>query len=137
MRTFPFVLLAVLAIGCGKDPSGPVPIARYDLVRVNGLPLPYVRLQTGTVKEEVLGGRIDLFATNTYVDIATFRTAEGNLVQKFDVTLQGPYTMEGTTLTFTVISEEDQTGDDKYTGTIVGDTLVVQVGNTVWKYAER
>ena len=38
---------------------------------------------------------------------------------------------------FTVISEEDPSGDDKYFGTLANDTLTVQVGTTVWKYVER
>ena len=132
-----FVALLALTLGCHKDAAGPTVSERFTLVRLNGLPLPYVRLHTGTMKEEVLGGRITLYANGTYADLTTFRTTQGTVVSVYDNTLEGPYTLDGSTYTFTVISEDDPSGDDRYSGVMVGDTLVVQVGTTVWKYVER
>ena len=138
MRKFLFVAVAGLALACGDDgPTGPAVTARYDLVRLNGFPLPYIRLQTSTQKEEVLSGQILLKEDGSYSDKTTFRSTQGNVSSKFDTVLQGPFVWQGSTITFTVLSEEDPSGDDTYSGTLASDTLTIQAGTTVWKYVER
>ncbi len=137
MRKTLFVAVAVLALACSKETTGPEIASRLELVRLNGLPLPYVRLQTGTVKEEVLSGEILLRVDGSYRDRTIFRSTQGTVSSTFNTTLQGPYEQIGNTITFTVISDEDPSGDDRYTGTFVSDTLVIQGGSTTWKYVER
>src|SRR5688500_1977271 len=131
MRKALFAMLALLSLAaCDKASTGPEIASRLVLVRLNGLPLPYVRLQTGTVKEEVLAGEILLRADGSYRDRTTFRSTQGSVSSTFNTTLQGPYEQAGSTITFTVISDEDPSGDDQYTGTFVSDTLVIQAGAT-------
>jgi hypothetical protein len=137
MRRALFAAVAVLTLACDKTTTGPEIASRLVLVRLNGLPLPFVRLQTGTAKEEVLSGEILLRVDGSYRDRTVFRSTQGSVSSTFNTTLQGPYQQEGSTITFTVISDEDPTGDDKYTGTFVSDTLVIQAGTTTWKYVER
>ncbi len=137
MRYILFVAVTLLSLGCQKDPAGPAVFERWVLVRLNGLELPYVLLDAGPTKEEVLSGEIVLRQDGVFSDRTVFRTTQGTLKSTYSATLQGPYEITGTNYKFTVISEDDQTGTDIYNGTLVMDTLVVQVGTTNWKYVER
>lgn len=137
MRLILFAAVALLSLGCKSDPVGPPILERWVLVRLNNLPLPYVRLQTGTSKEEVLSGEIVLRQDGVFTDRTVFRTTQGTVKSTYDAVLQGPYEISGADYEFTVISEDDQTGTDIYTGTVVSDTLVIQAGTSSWKYVQR
>jgi len=138
MRKALFAAVAVLALGCGDDPTGPAVSNRFDPGRLNGLPLPYTREENATGREEVLSGVILLKVDGSYKDETRFRSIQGSVSSTFSTILEGPFHREGSTITFTVISEEDPSGDDQYSGTfIAGDTLMIQAGTTVWKYVER
>ena len=137
MRRILFAAVALFTLGCGEDPTGPAVVERYVLVRLNNLPLPWVRVETSTTKEEILSGEIVLRENGVYTDRTVVRTRQGSINSTYDIVLQGPYEITGPSYKFTVISEEDQSGNDFYTGTLALDTLTVQAGATTWKYARR
>jgi hypothetical protein len=139
MRKALFVAVAAVALACGEDgPTGPAVANRFELVRLNGFPLPYVREETPTGREEVTSGEILLKVDGSFTDKTRFRSIQGNVSSTFSTILEGPFVREGSTITFTVLSEDDPSGDDQYSGTfIAGDTLMIQAGATVWKYVER
>jgi hypothetical protein len=138
MKRILFAIIVAAGLGCENSaPTGPAVVTRYELVRLNGLPLPYLQSESGSSKQEVLNGEIRLFADGSYNDRMRFRSTQGSFSSTFDVILRGPFVREGSTITFTVISEEDPSGNDKYSGTFNQDTLTIQAASAVWKYVER
>jgi len=50
---------------------------RYELVSVNGAPLPFITSGSGTTRTEIVDGVVDLFPSGTYAMVSHTRTVSG------------------------------------------------------------
>ena len=122
-----FLLLPILAYGVQASAqdktANPVPdaVGEYTLTRANSQPLPAVVSESGAGRQEVIGGSVQLQADGTYVWSTRYRFAEGGRVRDSESSGRGRYSQQGTNIIFSV-----EVGDDRFEGTLEGDTLTIQ-----------
>ncbi len=116
----------LVAASCGGgDSTAPGTasiVGSYALQTVNGASLPFVVLQIGGDKIEVIDETVTLSAGDAFTQQGSLRITQGGLVSIDNYAEAGVYARDGTALNF-VFSSDGTTG----TGTISGNTLIVAV----------
>jgi len=88
------------AVACGDSSTGLVNVeGTYTLRSINGVTLPYVVLQTGTDKVEVVDDVISLATNGTYTEVGHTRSTSNGQVSTDTGTDNGTYTTTGTSIT--------------------------------------
>jgi hypothetical protein len=129
---FALAALSLLA-GCGGD-SSTNPTAgiagSYSLISVDGTPLPFLIVDQGTFRVEILDEKLVVTSDAKYATLAHLRITENG--QETTITEQdaGTYTVSGSTVTF--VSADPQIGTN--VATIDGGTLTVKGGMFVLVY---
>jgi hypothetical protein len=130
------VAMVVLALGCGGDsttePTTASVAGTWELSTVNGAPLPFIVIQSGTSKLEWTADVITATSTGSFTQISTFRTTDNGQVTTNTVPDAGSYTLNGTAVTFT-FNSDGSTG----TGSINGNTLTVTQPGTALVYIKQ
>lgn len=115
--------LAVTACGGDATSPGSASVAgSYALQTVNGDPLPYIVLQIGADKIEVLNETVTLLDGGTFTQQGSLRVTESGVVSVQSYVDAGSYVRTGTALAFE-FNSDGSTG----TGTISGNTITVGV----------
>lgn len=113
-----------VAASCGGDSTAPgtANIAgSYALQTVNGAPLPFVVLQIGADKIEVLNETVTLAAGDTFTQQGSLRITQNGVVAIDSYAEVGEYTRNGTALN--LVFSDGTSG----TGTISENTITVGV----------
>ncbi|HJQ09597.1 MAG TPA: lipocalin family protein [Gemmatimonadaceae bacterium] len=136
MRKLLLACAAVALLGCGgSDSSGPAPSAEgtWNLLTVNGSPLPVTVQQTSTTKIEVTADQYILASDNTYTETFSTRTTQGTTVTTSDDPFDGTWSQGGNQVHIT-----DSDGAT-LTGTIngSGDQITISVGQFLLVYAKE
>jgi hypothetical protein len=123
--------LALLAVACASDATGPDPrsaIGSYHLKSVNGATLPFVSVQSGTVKTEITSEVITLNGDGTFSDVETVRTTNGSAVATTQFGSVGAYQSPDAPTEFT----ETSPNTFVFVGSVSKNTLtlVYPSGNT-------
>ncbi|MEO7458007.1 MAG: hypothetical protein ABIY52_17250 [Gemmatimonadaceae bacterium] len=120
MRKILMVLALAGFAACGDSGTGLVSVeGTYTLRSINGTNLPYIVLQSGTQKIEVVDDVISLATNGTYTEVGHTRTTLNGQVTTDTGTDNGSYTTAGTSITL-------RSSDGSSTiGTINGGTLTV------------
>ena len=113
------------AVSCGGDSTAPGTAnitGSYGLQTVNGTPLPFVVLQIGSDKIEVLNETVTLSEGDAFTQQGSLRITQSGVVSIDSYAEAGVYTRNVTALNF-VFSADGTTG----TGTLSGNTLTVGI----------
>ena len=137
-RSSSIVLVAAAALsfaiaGCGGDATGPDtnPVGLYDMVSVDGDPLPVTLIDTPGYTLQVTQGSLDLMANYRFVEsITTAETVDGVLGPIESTSCLGSYSRSGSTITLTT-PETDVCAGQRVTGTLSGTSLTVDYDGTV------
>jgi hypothetical protein len=130
MRSYLYLLMAVMALGC-SDSTAPDPAAgTYTLLSLDGETLPFdSAFDEDTVTTEA--GDMELTGDRHFAIRLFTRWRLGNGETEVDtIRYEGRYTHDGTSMTFT------QTDADPYPATIVGDILTINAGE-VWVFEKE
>jgi hypothetical protein len=96
------LLLSILLVGACSDSSGPGGessiTGTYILKTVNGSPLPFVLIQVGSDKLEIVSARLTLNSDMTFGDRSTIRLTEAGQVTTEEDMSVGTYTRTGNTV---------------------------------------
>ena len=122
-----FAALVTLA-ACGGDAStntGPASVAgTYTLRTVNGAPLPFTLAQLGDDKYEVTADAITLKDGGIWTGAGTTRATESGRVSTTTVTSTGTYSLTGTAITITGVTESSSGTVERGTLTVTQDGLL-------------
>jgi hypothetical protein len=122
-----------VAASCGGGDSTSPGTARiagsYALQTVTGGPVPFVVLQIGSDKIEVLSETVNLSDGGTFTQQGSLRITENGVVSMESFAEAGVYTRNDTALNL-VFSSDGSTG----TGTISGNTITVGIGGVSLVY---
>jgi hypothetical protein len=136
MRIVPVVaLLAVLA--CGSDgPSEPTnanTAGTWALQTVNGIPLPYLYVQNGPDKGEVLSDLLILTSAGNFTEKTTIRRTVNGQVTTEPQADVGTYVITGNTVTFFFTI-----GGGSGVATLNGDSMTIPGdGGIVTRYTRQ
>jgi hypothetical protein len=111
-------------VACGSDVSEPEQgsaIGSYHLKSVNGTTLPFLSVQSGTVKTEITGEVITLNGDGTFSDVETVRTSNGSAIATTQFGSVGAYRSPDAPSEFTETSPNTFT----FTGSVSQKTLTV------------
>lgn len=115
--------LAIAACGGDATSPGSVSVAgSYALQTVNGSPLPFIVLQIGADKVELLNETVTLSEGGTFTQQGALRVTESGFVSTESYADAGTYVRNGTAVAFE-FNSDGSTG----TGTISGNTITVAV----------
>ena len=136
MRRSPALVAAVTALsfaiaGCG-DGNGPDTshVGVYDMVSVDGDPLPVTVVDEPGYTLEVHDGSMTLNANNSFVESLTLvETNDGVAAPGETIACTGRYTRRGNTITLTT-PESDSCSGETAIGTLSGNTLTVDYSGT-------
>jgi hypothetical protein len=122
MRLMTRLVMAALVLGTGACDSATDPedaiVGTYTLATVNGGSLPATVFQAPDYRLEIVSGTLIVRDNNTWTETATIRETDGTTITTETSTVNGTYTLNGSTATFT-----DSEGDT-LTSTFSGsDTL--------------
>lgn len=119
MRRLLLAIGAVSVIACG-DSTGPGgdPVGSWELETINDEQLPYTFFQFGTIRSEILSGRLIVRSDGTYENTSTTRDTDGSTVTTTTETFTGTWTASGGSLTLT----DDEDGS-QINGSVSGNTL--------------
>lgn len=99
----------------------PEAVGQYVLSRANSQALPAVVSEKGAGRQEVIGGSVLLEGDGTYTWSTRYRYVEGGRVRDSESSGRGSYSQQGTSIIFLV-----EVGDDRFEGTLEGNTLTIQ-----------
>lgn len=122
----------VTAAGCGSDANAPDTshVGRYDMVSIDGDPLPITIFDMPGYMLELTDGSLTLNANNSFVEsITTVETVDGTMGSPESVSCPGTYTRSGNTVTLTT-PETVACAGQRVTGTLSGRTLAVDYDGT-------
>lgn len=120
-----------VAASCGGDSTAPGTASvagSYALQTVNGAPLPFVVLQIGSDKIEVLNETVVLSEGDAFTQQGSLRITQNGVVSIDSYAEAGDYTRNGTALT--LIFSDGTTG----TATISGNSLIVGISGLSLMY---
>ena len=121
-------LLGVLMLAGCRDGTAPVSmVGTWNLVTVNGAPLPFV-LQPADPKIEVTSDRFIFVSAGTFTEDYTFRITNGTTVTSQSTTIGGTYTVSGATVHL-VFSD-----GDVFDTTVSGGTMTLTGNGVVLLY---
>ena len=109
------------ALGChdrGTDPNARVG-GSYSLRTLNGSPLPYIVLQSGTYKYEIIDDTIVLSDAGTWTEAGHDRTTSNGQVSMDVVSDGGTFTRTGTAITL------DSPATGSISGSVSNGTLTL------------
>jgi hypothetical protein len=135
MRAFTTLFLALLAVGCGGDATGPTTASvagTWSLQSINGIALPYVVAQTGGDKVEITGDVFTAVATGSFTQLTTVRTTLSGQVTTQSVADAGSWSMSGTAVTF-----QFNSNGSVGTGSLSGNTLTVTDAGYAYIYRKQ
>jgi hypothetical protein len=121
-------LVVALSVGClGDGMTGSSTVTgAYTLRTVNGAPLPYTIVGSGTAKTEIIDDVITLYEGGTYAESGHSRTTVSGQVANESNTEAGSYSLFGTSVTL-----RSSDGGRTRMPTIDGNTMtVVESGMT-------
>jgi hypothetical protein len=98
---------------------------------VNGAALPYVIVQVGTNKTELVSDVVTATSTGSYTQVTTIRTTFNGQTTTSSPSNAGTYTMNGTAVVFH--SNDGSTG----TGSISGTTFTLALNGFAYIYKKR
>ena len=122
----------LVAAGCGSDSNAPdmSHVGVYDMVSIEGDPLPAAVIEMPGYKLVVTEGNLALTANNTFIEsISSIETVDGTEGPLEAVSCAGRYTRKGNTVTLTT-PETDICIGQTVTGTLSGSTLTVDYEGT-------
>ena len=125
-----------LIAGCG-DSNAPDTshVGRYELVSIDGDPVPVAVVDVPGYTLEVTGGSLTLNANNSFVESVTaIETTDGVPSPLDAIACTGHYTRHGSTLSMTT-PETDSCAAQTVTGTLSGSTLTVDYDGTTVVYS--
>ncbi len=99
----------------------PEAVGAYFLTRANSRELPAVVSESGAGRQEVIGGAVRLEADGSYIWSTRYRDTVGGRVRESESSGRGTYSQRGTSIIFLV-----EVGDDRFEGTLEGNTLTIQ-----------
>ena len=100
----------------------PEAVGEYFLASANGQELPAVVSESGSRRQEVIGGSVLLEADGTCIWRTLYRFTERGRVSVSESSGRGSYSQRGTSIIF--LFERDAS---RLAGTLDGDTLTIQV----------
>ena len=122
----------IAATGCGSDSNAPdrSHVGLYDMVSIDGDPLPATIFDTPGYTIQVTQGSLALNANNSFVESMTIiETVDGTQGPFESVSCLGSYTRSGSTITLTT-PETDSCIGQRVTGTLSGRTVTVDYDGT-------
>ena len=136
MRIVPAVAL-LAALACGSDaPSGPTnanAAGTWALQTVNGIPLPYLYVQNGPDKGEVMADLLILTSAGTFTEKTTLRRTVNGQVTTEPQSDVGTFVISGNTVTFFFTI-----GGGSGVATLSGDSMTIPGdGGIVTRYAKQ
>jgi hypothetical protein len=114
--------LTLVAVACSGDSTSPAAnsiAGGYVLQSVNGDPLPFIVVQIGADKIEVLNETVTLSDGGTFTQQGSIRVTESGTVETDTYAEAGTYTRSGTALNL-VFSDGSAA-----TGTVSSDNIIV------------
>ncbi|HWE43779.1 MAG TPA: hypothetical protein VG432_14835 [Gemmatimonadaceae bacterium] len=123
-------LLAVA--GCGGDSNAPDTshVGLYDMVSIDGDPLPATVIDMPGYNLQVTQGSLSLNANNTFVEsLTSVETIDGTQGPVEAISCPGSYARSGNTITLTT-PETDICASQRVIGTLSGSTLTVDYEGT-------
>jgi len=137
MRRLVAALLVSAALACGGDDSITVPTnasvaGTWTLQSVNGSPLPFVIVQSGSNKSELTADVLTVGSSGNFTQLTTIRNTLNGQVTTQSTPDAGTYTLNGTAATFR-FNSDGSTG----TGAINGNTLTVADVGLVMVYQRQ
>ena len=123
--------VALLLAACGDDPTAPSPTparvaGTYSLAKVDGQLLPFLALDLGAYRVNVVSGTLLLRADGTYAHDVSHRTEDSGNIRTGTDTDVGTWNLHGDTITLAstkaVFSQ---------TGVISGDAITLQSSSRV------
>lgn len=122
MRRLAALLVLATVLGCGGDsstsPKDTAVTGTYNLKTVNRIPLPFIVLQSDSVKFEILNDAFTLKEDKTWSESGLTRTTYAGEVTTDPITDSGTYVLSGTNIT--LISTNGSVD-----GTVGGGTLTL------------
>jgi hypothetical protein len=132
MRRLLLAIGAVSLFACG-DSSGPGNASAegtWDLIRINGSPLPFTVIEiAGSYRYEVISDRFVVHSNGTWNETFTYRETENGTVSTTTESDAGTWAQSGSTVSVTY-SDGTVT-----TGTISGDRITISAEGFVFIYA--
>ena len=123
MRKLLLSLVLATAVACGGDSTSPVTASiagTYKLQTINGSPLPYIIVQSGTDKVEFLDDQVVINDGGTYTESGHVRTTTNGVATTESIVDAGTYVRTGTAITFHSTSDNTDTP-----GSINGNSITV------------
>lgn len=130
------VALCATLVSCGGDgatgtDTGTSFVGTYQLRSINGSPLPYVNFDQGGSKDEIVSETFTLGASGSWSHSYSERiTTNGQVILQNGQTA-GTFTSSGATLSF------KSTANEIFTGTVSGNTLVLQRQSLTLSYTKQ
>lgn len=136
--------VALTAIGlavaaCGNDSNAPDTshVGAYEMVSVDGKPLPVTVIDEPGYMLQVTQGSLTLNPGTTFVEeLTSIETIDGTMGPLESVVCLGSYTRKGSTITLTT-PETDICFGQRVTGALSGTTITVDYGGTTIVYRRR
>lgn len=130
MRKLVLAIAAVSLLGCGGDSSGPgaSAVGTWNLVTINGSPLPATIIQAPTYRLEILSDRFVLSSNGTMSDTFTYRETENGTATTTTETDNGTWSQNNTALTITYSDGTSQTA------AVSNDTFTISEQGFVFLY---
>lgn len=120
------------AVGCGSDSNAPDTshLGHYDMVSIDGDPLPATVIDLPGYTLQVTAGGLSLNPNNTFVEgITSMETIDGTQGPLEAVACAGSYTRRGSVITMTTPETAICIGQ-RVTGTLSGNTITVDYEGT-------
>jgi hypothetical protein len=139
MRRLALLAIATAAaVACVDRTTAPNVVTQYNLLTLNGQPLPYLVTQVGDVSTtEIAAGRIEFRADDTFFDATTYRVTKGPVLGDTEQWIEGAFEVRNDTIVFLLQSADSSSTSDEYSGVIQDNFLTITVGTTVWKYTKK
>ena len=131
MRRAALAGVALMLAACGNDTTAPSPTpariaGTYSLTMVDGRPLPFLAIDLGAYRVNVVSGNLLLRADGTYTYDVSHRTEDSGNVRTGTDTDGGVWTLEDRTVTLTS-TERAFTRS----GVVAGDAITVESSGVV------
>lgn len=126
------LFLGLGLVGCDSTPTSTEPehVGRYDLVSINGAPLPWTADQRDDDLIQVIAANLNLTALGTYTDSMFWRITEAGEVTIETEWSSGNYSRAGDVLTFV-------SGANTHTASFSAGTITVDLLGAVTVYHRR
>ena len=120
-------------IACGDDATSPdqtTLTGTYTLVSVENESLPYVILELGDLKSELLSGSATFNANGTFTATLTLRETDGGSSTTTTESASGTYVRAGNSVTLTIPNDEDS----PYQATLSSNALTFDFDGLTFRF---